>query len=244
MKRRSKRYQQNLKRLEEITGRSGVKEEKGTSKTVFYEPSEAIKILKQLPAVKFDATINLAIQVGIDSKKSEQQMRGSLSLPKGIGKTRRVIVFASGPEADKARTAGADEVGLEELIKKIEGRWTDFDVAIAPPSLMKQVSKLGKILGPMGKMPSPKTGTVTDEIEVAVKEFKAGKIEYRTDTGGNIHMPVGKLSFSDEDLVININAVIEHIKSHRPSGIKGEFIRSINLSSTMSPPFPLRRDGK
>jgi large subunit ribosomal protein L1 len=238
MKKRSKRYQKITQRLEEIeksstTEKSGVKQK-------LYEIPEAVNIIKELPPVKFDATVELAIRLGIDSKKSEHQMRGSLSLPKGIGKTRKVIVFASGAEAEQARTAGADEVGLDELIKKIEGGWTDFDVAIAPPSLMKQVSKLGKILGPAGKMPSPKTGTVTDEISVAVKEFKAGKIEYRTDVGGNIHVPVGKISFSPEDLQANITNIIEHIKSHRPAGVKGDFIRGITISSTMGPGLPLK----
>lgn len=256
MKKRSKRYQKIIKQLEELEKRStvsqsadsgklpeipqAVKEEKKVVKKKPYEISEAINTLKELPAVKFDATVELAIRLGIDPKKSEHQMRGSFSLPKGIGKSRKVIVFASGAEAEQARSAGADEVGLEELIKKIEGGWTDFDVAIAPPPLMKQVSKLGKILGPAGKMPSPKAGTVTNEISVAVKEFKAGKIEYRTDTGSNIHLPIGKISFSSVDLQANINAILEHIKSHRPAGIKGDFIRGVTISSTMGPGLLLK----
>jgi len=205
-----------------------------------YDVPEAITLLKECPAPKFDQTVELAIRLGIDTQKSEQAMRGSLSLPKGIGRSRKVIVFAAGKEAEEARLAGADEVGLEDLMKKVEGGWMDFDVAIAPPSLMKQVSKLGKVLGPAGKMPSPKTGTVTDEISVAVKEFKAGKIEYRTDANGNIHMPVGKMSFSSDDLQANINTALEYIKSHKPSGVKGDFIRNVTISATMGPGLAIR----
>jgi len=238
MKKRSKRFELNLKQLQgvEKTPEKATKAEK----MKFYEIAEAIDILKKLPPVKFDATIDMAIRLGIDTKKNEQAMRGSLSLPKGIGKTRKVIVFATGAEADQARAAGADEVGLEDLIKKIEGGWMDFDVAISPPALMRQVSKVGKILGPSGKMPSPKTGTVTDEISVAVKEFKAGKVEFRTDATGIIHMPCGKMSFAAEDLTSNISAAIEHIKTHKPAGVKGEFIRSITLSSTMGPGLAIK----
>jgi large subunit ribosomal protein L1 len=240
MKKRSKRYQKITQQLQEIDKNSAVKDEKSSAKEKFYEILEAVNILKQLPPVKFDATVELAIRLGIDKAKSEHQMRGSLSLPKGIGKSRKVIVFATGNEAEQARASGADEVGMEELMKKIEGGWSDFDVAIAPPALMRQVSKLGKILGPAGKMPSPKTGTVTDEIAVAVKEFKAGKIEYRTDVGGNIHVPVGKISFSANDLQANITNIIEHLKSHRPAGVKGDFIRGITISSTMGPGLALK----
>ncbi|MBI5778680.1 MAG: 50S ribosomal protein L1 [Planctomycetes bacterium] len=241
MKKRSKRYQ---KITAQLTGVKAPTAETGKPKTEgkkkFYTIPEAVTTLKSLPPVKFDATVEVAIRLGIDTKKSEQAMRGSLSFPKGIGRTRKVIVFAAGKEAEEARAAGADEVGLDELIKKIEGGWTDFDVAIAPPNLMKQVSKLGKVLGPAGKMPSPKTGTVTDEIKVAVKEFKAGKTEYRTDADGNIHMPVGKVSFSPPDLEVNINTAVEHIKSHRPAGVKGDFIRSITISSTMGPGLAIK----
>jgi len=241
MKKRSKRYQKIVAQLD---GVKTTPSEKDTLKAAepkrYYTIPEAVNMLKALPPIKFDATVELAIRLGIDTKKSEQAMRGSMSLPKGIGKTRKVIVFAAGKEAAEARAAGADEVGLEELIKKIEGGWTDFDVAIAPPNLMKQVSKLGKILGPAGKMPSPKAGTVTDEITVAVKEFKAGKTEYRTDADGNIHMPVGRISFAPPDLEININTVIDHVKSHRPAGIKGDFIKGITISSTMGPGLAIK----
>jgi len=241
MKTRSKRYK---KITAQLTGEKSTATDKDAEKIKekkqYYTVTEAVNTLKAMPPVKFDATVELAIRLGVDTKKSEQAMRGSMSFPKGIGKSRKVIVFAAGKEAEEARSAGADEVGLEELIKKIEGGWSDFDVAISPPNLMKQVSKLGKVLGPAGKMPSPKTGTVTDEITLAVKEFKAGKTEYRTDADGNIHMPVGRVSFAPPDLEININTAIEHIKSHRPPGIKGEFIRNITISSTMGPGLAIK----
>ena len=241
MKKRSKRYQKIVAQLTGVKTTEVAKDAlKVAEKKKYYTIPEAVNTLKTLPPVKFDATVVLAIRLGIDTKKSEQAMRGSLSLPKGIGKTRKVIVFAAGKEAEEARLAGADEVGLEELIKKVEGGWTDFDVAIAPPNLMKQVSKLGKVLGPAGKMPSPKTGTVTDEITLAVKEYKAGKTEYRTDADGNIHMPVGRASFAPPDLEVNINTAIEHIKSHRPSGVKGDFIRGITISSAMGPGLAIK----
>ncbi|MEK7309709.1 MAG: 50S ribosomal protein L1 [Planctomycetota bacterium] len=241
MRARSKRYQKIVAQLAGVKTTVEEKDaQKAAEKKRYYTVSEAVNTLKSLPPVKFDATVELAIRLGIDTKKSEQAMRGSMSLPKGIGKTRKVIVFAAGKEAAEARAAGADEVGLEELIKKIEGGWADFDVAIAPPNLMKQVSKLGKVLGPAGKMPSPKTGTVTDEITLAVKEFKAGKTEFRTDADGNIHMPVGRVSFAPPDLEININTVIEHIKSHRPAGVKGDFVRGITISSTMGPGLAIK----
>lgn len=247
MKKRSKRYRKIDEQLIGIQAEPADKNKQNKTdagQTIKgknnYTVEEAINTLKSMPPLKFDATVELAIRLGIDTKKSEQAMRGSLSFPKGIGKTRKVIVFAAGKEAEEARAAGADEVGLEELMKKIEGGWADFDVAIAPPNLMKQVSKLGKVLGPMGKMPSPKTGTVTDEINIAVKEFKAGKTEFRTDADGNIHMPVGKISFPMPDLETNINTAIEHIKSHRPAGIKGDFIKNISLSSTMGPGLSIK----
>lgn len=207
--------------------------------TKIYEIEEALNILKDLPPVKFDQTVELAINLGIDPKKSEHQVRGAVSLPKGIGKSRKVIVFAAGDEANLAREAGADEVGAEELAKRISDGWSDFDIAIAPPNMMKVVSKLGKILGPQGKMPSPKNGTVTENIGQAVKEFKAGKVEYRIDAAGVIHAPVGKLSFNTSDLKQNIDAFLEHLQSQRPASAKGVFIKKVTLSATMSPGFPI-----
>ena len=161
------------------------------------------------------------MKLGIDPKQSDQLIRGSISLPNGIGKSLKVIVFATGEKAALAKKAGADEVGAEDLVKKVESGWADFDVAISTSDMMRMVGKLGRVLGPQGKMPSPKSGTVTDDIETAVKEFKAGKIEYRTDAGGNVQALVGKLSFSDADLEDNINTFVKHIINSRPSSAKG-----------------------
>lgn len=205
-----------------------------------YDLKEAIRLLKSFRSAKFDESIEVAMKLGIDPKQSDQLIRGSVSLPKGIGKSLKVIVFASGEKAAVAKKAGADEVGAEELVKKVEGGWTDFDVAIAASDMMRLVGKLGRVLGPQGKMPSPKSGTVTDDIETAVKEFKAGKIEYRTDAGGNVHAIVGKLSFAEADLEENINAFIRHITNSRPASSKGIFLEKVSLASTMSPGIMLQ----
>lgn len=200
-----------------------------------YELKEAVKLLKSFKLAKFDESVEVAMKLGIDPKQSDQLVRGSVSLPKGIGRSLKVIVFATGEKATIAKKAGADEVGAEELVKKVEGGWTDFDVAIAASDMMRLVGKLGRVLGPQGKMPSPKSGTVTDDIETAVKEFKAGKLEYRTDAGGNVHSIVGKVSFSDKDLEDNINAFVKHIVNSRPASAKGVFVEKVSVSSTMSP---------
>lgn len=200
-----------------------------------YELKEAVKLLKSFKLAKFDESVEVAMKLGIDPKQSDQLVRGSVSLPKGIGRSLKVIVFATGEKATIAKKAGADEVGAEELVKKVEGGWTDFDVAIAASDMMRLVGKLGRVLGPQGKMPSPKSGTVTDDIETAVKEFKAGKLEYRTDAGGNVHSIVGKVSFSDKDLEDNINAFVNHIVNSRPASAKGVFVEKVSVSSTMSP---------
>ena len=200
-----------------------------------YELKEAVKLLKSFKRAKFDESVEVAMKLGIDPKQSDQLVRGSVSLPKGIGRSLKVVVFAVGEKATIAKKAGADEVGAEELVKRVEGGWTEFDVAIATSDMMRLVGKLGRVLGPQGKMPSPKSGTVTDDIETAVKEFKAGKIEYRTDAGGNVHSIVGKVSFSDKDLEDNINAFVKHIVNSRPASAKGVFVEKISVSSTMSP---------
>lgn len=200
-----------------------------------YELKEAVKLLKSFKLAKFDESVEVAMKLGIDPKQSDQLVRGSVSLPKGIGRSLKVIVFATGEKATIAKKAGADEVGAEELVKKVEGGWTDFDVAIAASDMMRLVGKLGRVLGPQGKMPSPKSGTVTDDIETAVKEFKAGKLEYRTDAGGNVHSIVGKVSFADKDLEDNINAFVKHIVNSRPASAKGVFVEKVSVSSTMSP---------
>jgi large subunit ribosomal protein L1 len=200
-----------------------------------YGPGEAIALLKRLPAPKFDETVEVAIKLGIDPKKSDQLVRGAVSLPKGLGKKVKVVVFAEGDKAAAAKAAGADEVGAGELAEKIAGGWMDFDVVIASPDMMKHVGKLGKVLGPQGKMPSPKSGTVTPDVGNAVKEFKAGKVEFRTDAGGNVHAPVGKRSFSAEDLEANLVAFLDHVAAMRPSAVKGEFLRKVSVSTTMGP---------
>ncbi len=175
------------------------------------------------------------MQLGIDTKKSDQMVRGSMSLPKGIGKSKKVIVFAEGDDAKAARDAGADTVGSDDLVKKIQEGWADFDIAIAVPYMMKHVGKLGKILGPQGKMPSPKSGTVTEDVKTAVREFKAGKIEYRADASGNVQVPAGRLSFSAQDIEENIRTFIEHIIATKPASAKGTFVRGASISATMSP---------
>ena len=189
-----------------------------------------------------DQTVELAIHLGIDPRQADQALRGALSLPKGIGKDRRVIAFCDGAMVDEAKAAGAVEAGSDELVKKIVDGWTDFDVAIAHPSMMGKVGKLGRVLGPQGKMPTPKAGTVTPELVSAVKEFAAGRLEYRNDKGGNIHLPVGKVSFVDEDLKENIDAVISHITKIKPAAAKGQYIKRISLSATRTPGVMLDLD--
>jgi len=205
-----------------------------------YGINEAVKLLKLLKPAKFNESVEVAMKLGIDPKQSDQLIRGSISLPKGIGKSLKVIVFATGEKAALAKKSGADEVGAEDLVKKVEGGWADFDVAISTSDMMRLVGKLGRVLGPQGKMPSPKSGTVTDDVETAVKEFKAGKIEYRTDAGGNVQALVGKLSFSDADLEENINTFVKHIMNSRPSSAKGEFVEKVSVSSTMGPGIMLQ----
>ncbi len=200
-----------------------------------YTVAEAVELIPKLGKTKFDQTVNIAIHLGVDPKKADQAIRGSYSLPKGIGQTRKVIVFAEGEPARLATESGADEVGGEELVKKVMGGWTEFDIAIAVPAMMRHVGKLGKVLGPQGKMPSPKSGTVTDNIAQAVKEFKAGKIEYRVDAFGNIHAPVGKLSFPADALQANIEAFMEHIRTVRPPSAKGTYMLKASVAPCMGP---------
>jgi len=183
----------------------------------------------------FDETVELSVQLGIDPKQSEQQVRGNISLPSGIGKTLTVAVFATGEKAEEARQAGADYVGAEELISRVREGWMDFDVALATADMMKQIAPLGRYLGPRGLMPSPKSGTVVEDIAAAVKEFKAGKIEFRNDAGGNIHVPVGKVSFSTDAIVANVETVLDYLLSLKPASSKGRYVRKVVLSSTMSP---------
>ncbi|MCL6503560.1 MAG: 50S ribosomal protein L1 [Pirellulales bacterium] len=196
---------------------------------------KAVEILKQFATTKFDQTVEVAMHLGIDPKQADQLVRGSVVLPHGIGKSLRVVVFAKGDLADQARAAGADEVGAEDLAKRIKEGWTEFDVCIAAPDMMGLVGPLGKILGPRGLMPSPRAGTVTPDIAKTVREYKAGKVEFRNDNGGNVHAVVGKLSFEPQKLSENIRAFIQHISNIKPAAVKGTYIRNISVSATMSP---------
>ncbi len=220
MKRHGKRYTAGLKTF---------------SRERRYGLDEAIQVLAGFPKAKFDETVELSIKLGTDPGKTDQAIRGSVSLPKGIGKTKKVIVFAEGDLARAAVEAGAAEAGGADLAKKVEDGFTDFDVAIAHPSMMRFVGKLGKVLGPLGKMPSPKSGTVTDQVVAAVREFCAGKIEFRSDAAGNVQVGLGKRSFGAGDLKANVEHFLDHVRGLRPASVKGAFIRKVTLSSTMSP---------
>ena len=194
---------------------------------------EGIAFLKENPAAKFDETVELGIRLGVDPRKTEQTVRGTVSLPHGTGRKVTLLVFASGAPADAAKEAGADHVGFEDLIEKVKGGWTDFDVAIATPDAMKEVRKLGRVLGPRGLMPNPKTGTVTEDTAAAVQQSKAGRVEFRMDRHGNVNVPFGKLSFDADKLVENATTVIASIKAEKPSAVKGVYIKNCTVSSTM-----------
>lgn len=196
---------------------------------------EAVAILKSFPPTKFDQTVEIHMRLGIDPKQADQIVRGSLVLPHGIGKSKRVVVFAKGGLADDARAAGAEEVGADELAKKIKEGWTDFDVCIAAPDMMGLVGPLGKVLGPRGLMPSPRAGTVTAEIAKTVREYKAGKVEFRNDPTGIVHAVVGKASFDAAKLADNIRAFIDYVLANQPSSVRGQFVKSISISATMTP---------
>lgn len=196
---------------------------------------QAVATLKQFNTTKFDQSVEIAIRLGIDAKQADQLVRGSIVLPHGIGKSKRVVVFAKGDQADAAKAAGADEVGADDLAKKIKEGWTDFDACIAAPDMMGLVGPLGKVLGPRGLMPSPRAGTVTPEVGKTVREYKAGKVEFRNDAGGILHAVVGKLSFDEKKLAENIQAFIHHVNAIKPNTIKGQYIKGITVSATMSP---------
>lgn len=200
-----------------------------------YDPAEAIDIIKKMDTAKFDETVELAVNLNVDPKYADQQVRGALVLPHGVGKTKSVLVFAQGEKEQETKDAGADFVGGEDLIEKIKGGWLDFDVAIATPNMMGKVGRLGKVLGPKGLMPNPKVGTVTMDVAKAVSESKAGKVEYRTDKAGNIHSPIGKKSFEVNKLVENLTTLVDTLVKVKPAGAKGQYIKSITVSSTMSP---------
>jgi large subunit ribosomal protein L1 len=208
--------------------------------TKTYPLKDAVGVLTKFPKAKFNETVDLAFRLGVDPKQSDQMVRGTVPLPHGSGKTVRVLVFAkSGAAADAARAAGAEYVGFEDMVAKCNGGWADFDVAVATPEAMAEVRKLGKVLGPRGLMPNPKTGTVTDDTARAVKEVKAGRVEFKVDKAGNVHVAVGKISFAANQIEENARAVIEAVVKARPNSVKGTYIQTCTLSATMSPPVRL-----
>jgi large subunit ribosomal protein L1 len=197
--------------------------------------AEAVAKIKSFNSTKFDQTVQCVFWLGIDPKQSDQIIRGAISLPHGIGKQKKVIAFCEGADVEAAKQAGAIEVGCEELVAKIQGGWADFDVAVASPKVMGKVGKLGRVLGPQGKMPSPKNGTVASDVATAVREFAAGKVEFKNDAGGNVHVVVGKQSFDAQKLIENIDAVVSHIKKIKPASTKGTYIKKVCIAAAMSP---------
>jgi large subunit ribosomal protein L1 len=204
-------------------------------RTNLYESSEALRLIKEMATAKFDETVEVSARLGIDVRHADQQVRGAVVLPNGTGKSRKVLAFAKGDKVQEALDAGADYAGAEDMVEKIQGGWLDFEVAVATPDMMSMVGRLGKLLGPRGLMPNPKTGTVSVDIARAVKEIKAGKIEYRADKAGIIHAPIGKASFTHESLVENYNTLMDAIIRARPAAAKGQYIKSLTVSSTMGP---------
>jgi large subunit ribosomal protein L1 len=200
-----------------------------------HAPDEAFGLVKSLATKKFDETVEVAFRLGVDPRKADQMIRGTVSLPHGTGKSGRVAVFAAGDQAREAEAAGADVVGSDDLVARVEGGFLDFDVTIATPDLMPLVGKLGRVLGPRGLMPNPKTGTVTNDVGRTVEEYKAGRVEYRTDRYGNVHVPVGKASFSAEQLAENYQAVLDELNRAKPAAAKGRYLKSVSTSSTMGP---------
>jgi large subunit ribosomal protein L1 len=200
-----------------------------------YSPREAVKLIKEFPAAKFDESIELSIRLGVDPRKADQMVRGAVTLPKGTGKTMRVAVFAKGEKARDAEAAGADVVGAEDLAERVSGGWLDFDAVVATPDMMPTLGKLGRVLGPRGLMPNPKSGTVTDDVARAVGDIKGGRIEYRTDKHGNLHMIVGKRSFEEADLLENYAAIIDEVVRAKPASSKGRYLKGIAMSTTMGP---------
>ena len=221
MKKRSKKYTEVLSKIE---------------KGKVYSKEEAVKLVKETSISSFDGSVEIAMRLNLDTKKADQQLRGAIVLPKGTGKTNRVLVIAKGEKAAQAKEAGADFVGDVDMLEKIEKEnWFDFDTMIATPDMMPLLGKLGKILGPKGLMPNPKTGTVTMDVVKAIDEVKAGRVEYRTDSFGNIHGVIGKVSFSEEDLLANLDAFVSTIIKLRPASVKGDYVKNISISSTMGP---------
>ncbi len=224
MKRKSRRYRESLQKIE--PGK-------------LYSPNEAVQLVKDMAGTGFDETFEAAVRLGVDPRRADQMVRGTVMLPKGTGREIRVAVFAVGDKAAEAEREGADFVGGEEMVAKVQGGWTDFDAAIATPDIMNMVGRLGKILGPRGLMPNPKSGTVTFDIEKAVRDAKGGKIEYRVDKQSNVHLALGKVLFPIENILENYQAVLEELIRARPAAAKGRYLRSITFSSTMSPGVPV-----
>lgn len=220
MAKHGKKYQESLKKIDREQA---------------YEVEEALRLVKEVAPAKFDETVEAAFRLGIDTKRADQQVRGAVVLPHGTGKTKRVLVFAKGEKAKEAEQAGADYVGEEDLVNKVTQGWLDFDVVIATPDMMGQVGKLGRILGPRGLMPNPKTGTVTFEVAKAISEVKAGKIEYRADRAGNVHAPIGKVSFDADKLAENFQVLIDTLVKAKPAAAKGQYLKNASVSSTMGP---------
>jgi large subunit ribosomal protein L1 len=216
-------------------GKKYVEAAKLVDRTKAYDVNEAIELVKKTNTAKFDATVEVAFRLGVDPRKNDQQIRGAVVLPNGTGKTQRVLVFAKGEKAKEAEAAGADYVGDADYINKIQQGWFDFDVIVATPDMMGEVGKIGRVLGPKGLMPNPKTGTVTFEVEKAVNEIKAGKVEYRVDKAGNIHVPIGKVSFEEEKLVENFATMYDTILKAKPAAAKGVYVKNVSVTSTMGP---------
>ena len=205
-------------------------------RSVAYDPSEAVKLIEQTGKAKFDETVELHVRLGVDSRHADQQVRGAVVLPHGTGKTKRVLVFAKGPKADEATAAGADFVGAEDMVQKIQSEnWFDFDAVVATPDMMGVVGRIGKVLGPKGLMPNPKSGTVTMDVTKAINDIKAGKVEYRLDKTNIIHCPIGKVSFGEEKLLENLNTIMEAIAKAKPAAAKGQYFKNATIATTMGP---------
>jgi large subunit ribosomal protein L1 len=208
-------------------------------RTALYPPAEAVRLARETSVTSYDATVEVAMRLGVDPRKADQMVRGTVNLPHGTGKTARVLVFAAGDKADAAREAGADHVGTDDLIVRIQGGWLDFDAVVATPDLMGKVGRLGKVLGPRGLMPNPKTGTVTTDVAKAVTDIKGGKIEFRVDKHANLHLVIGKASFSEAQLVENLAAAMDEVQRLKPSAAKGRYLKKLTVTTTMGPGIPV-----
>lgn len=220
LKNRGKKYQEAVKLVD---------------RTKLYDIEEAVQLLKKTATAKFDETVEVAFRLGVDPRKADENIRGAVVLPHGTGKTQRVLVFAKGEKIKEAEAAGADYIGDQDIINKINDGWFDFDVIVATPDMMAEVGKLGRVLGPKGLMPNPKTGTVTFDVEKAVKDIKAGKVEYRVDKAGNVHVPIGKVSFDDQQIIENFETIVDTIIKAKPQSSKGTYLKTIAITSTMGP---------